>query len=153
MNLQKIIRILSVAVGILGIILLIRIIGAGDEELKAAAETGDTAFVDSYLNPISYVAYVVIGIIVALVVMFSLLNIIKRPRVLKTTLTNVGAFAVVAAIAYFGFAEGVETPMRDGAVLSEGGSKLVGAGLYLFYFLVIIAGGAMLYTGVKKMIK
>ena len=58
MNIQKIIRILSVAVGILGIIFLIRIIGAGDEELKAAAETGDTAFVDGYLNPISYLSWI-----------------------------------------------------------------------------------------------
>jgi uncharacterized BrkB/YihY/UPF0761 family membrane protein len=153
MNFQKIIKILAMVVGVLSIIFLVRIIGAGDEELKAAAEAGDTGFVDGYLNPISYVAYIVIGLTVVLVLLFSLINIVTHPKVLKTTITNVGAFAVVAAIAYFGFANGVETPMRDGEVLSASGSKLVGAGLYLFYFLAIIAGGAMLFTGVKKMIK
>ena len=153
MNLQKIIKIVAAVVGVLAIFFLIRIIGAGDDAIKAAAESGDTAYVDGYLNPISYIAYIVIGITVVLVALFSLSNIFTHPKVLKATLTNVGAFALVAAIAYFGFAQGVETPMRDGKVLSEGGSKLVGAGLYLFYFLVVIAGGAMLYTGVKKMIK
>ena len=56
MNFQKIIKILAMVVGVLGIIFLIRIIGAGDDELKAAAESGDIAFVDSYFNPISYMA-------------------------------------------------------------------------------------------------
>jgi len=153
MNFQKIIRILAMAVGVLSIIFLVRIIGAGDDELKAAAESGDTGFVDSYLNPISMMAYIVIGLTVVLVLLFSLKNIFTNPKTLKTTLTNVGAFALVGAIAYFGFANGVETPMRDGEVLSAGGSKLVGAGLYLFYFLAIIAIGAMLFSGVKKMIK
>jgi hypothetical protein len=60
---------------------------------------------------------------------------------------------LLAAIAHFGFANGVETPLRDGEVLSASGSKWVGTGLYLFYFLVLIAAGIMLFTGVKKMIK
>ena len=97
----------------------------------------------------------IIGVLitVAIVAFFSLKNIATRPSVLMSTLKNVGAFAVLAAIAYFGFANGVETEMKDGEVLSEGGSKLVGAGLYLFYFLLIAAVGLMLYTGIKKTIK
>ena len=59
---------------------------------------------------------------------------------------------MIGAIAYFGFANGVETPMKDGEILSASGSKWVGTGLYLFYFLLVIALGLMLYTGIKKTI-
>jgi hypothetical protein len=38
-------------------------------------------------------------------------------------------------------------------MLSEKGSKLIGAGLYLFYFLALIAGVIMLGFGIKKMVK
>jgi hypothetical protein len=65
----------------------------------------------------------------------------------------VGAFAVLAAICYFGLAKGVETPLKDGGTLSAGGSQLLGAGLWLFYALILVAGGSMLFYGVKKMIK
>jgi hypothetical protein len=40
--------------------------------------------------------------------------------------------------------------LKDGSVLTVSQSKLVGAGLYLFYFLSFIAAGTMLYFGVKK---
>ena len=49
-------------------------------------------------------------------------------------------------------AEGVETPMKDGEVLSASGSKLVGTGIYAFYFLAAIAVGMMALSGVKKLI-
>ena len=90
---------------------------------------------------------------VFLVLVFSIKQMFTNAATLKKTLTNVGAFLLLALIAYFGFAKGVETPLRDGEVLTAGNSQLVGAGLYLFYFLVFIAVGIMLFTGIKKMIK
>jgi hypothetical protein len=40
--------------------------------------------------------------------------------------------------------------LKDGSMLSVSQSKLVGAGLYLFYALAFVAGGTMLFFGVKK---
>jgi hypothetical protein len=48
---------------------------------------------------------------------------------------------------------GVETPMRDGAVLSALGSKLVGTGIRVFFILSIIAVGLMVFPGTKKIFK
>ena len=48
------------------------------------------------------------------------------------------------------FASGVETMLKDGSMLSVAQSKLVGTGLYFFYTLAFIAGGTMLFFGVKK---
>ena len=57
---------------------------------------------------------------------------------------------MLALLCYFGFATGVETPLKDGTILTEGESKLVGTGLYLFYFLAVIAAATMVVFGVKK---
>ena len=148
MNLQKIIKIVAAVVGVIAIIFLVRIIGAGDDAIEASEDVQN-----SLVTPFMYIAYIVLGVIAVLVLLFSLKNMFTNAATLKKTLINVGAFVLLAAIAHFGFANGVETPLRDGEVLSANGSKWVGTGLYLFYFLVIIAAGIMLFTGVKKMIK
>lgn len=149
MNLQKILTIVAAAIGVISIFFLIRIVGAGDEEIKAAAASGDT----SLISPIISIAYVVVGIALILTLLFSLVNIFTNAATIKKTLISLGAFALIALVCYFGLAEGVETPLRDEGVLSAGKSQLVGAGLWMFYLLAVIAAGAMLFTGVKKMIK
>ena len=100
-----------------------------------------------------YVAYVILAIAVLIVLVFSVLNTASNSANLKNTLTGVAAFVVLALLCYFGFADGVETPLKDGDMLSESGSKLIGAGLYLFYLLALIAGGIMLWFGIKKTVK
>lgn len=143
---KKILTIVLAIVGVLSIVFLAMIISAGDEAVKAGEASGS---VDS----IMFIAYVILGLVVLFVVLFSLKNILTNPDTLKSTLRSVGIFAILALICYFGLAKGVETPLKDGGTLSEGGSKLLGAGLYLFYFLIAIAGLSMLFYGVKKMIK
>ena len=71
---------------------------------------------------------------------------------IKNTLITVGAFLAVVVVAYL-ISNGVETPMKDGEMLSASGSKWVGTGLYTFYFLAIIAIGTMIVTGAKKIFK
>lgn len=146
MNSQKILTIIAGIVGVIAMFFLIRIIGVGDEAIKAG-ESGGT------VNTFMYIAYAILAITLVLVVLFTLKNVFSNPATLKSTLMSVGAFALLALICYFAFAKGVETPLRDGKVLSAGDSKLVGAGLYMFYALAIIAVGTMLFTGIKKMIK
>ena len=53
----------------------------------------------------------------------------------------------------FLFSSGVETPMKDGEILSASGSRWVGTGIRMFYFLAVIAIGSMLFAGAKKLIK
>ena len=66
--------------------------------------------------------------------------------------TSFGLFLVVIVIAFV-LSSGVETPMRDGKVLSAIGSRLVGTGIRVFYILVIVAVGLMIFSGGKKFIK
>jgi len=149
MSLHKIFKIIAYLLGVVGIITLVTLLSKGDDAIKEAAMQGDTSAVD----PIAYIAYIILFLVLFFVVVFVLKNTFTSGKSLKGTLIGIGSFALLALISYFGFAEGVETPLRDGGLLSESGSKLVGAGLYMVYFLLLIAGGTMLFFGLKKMIK
>lgn len=137
MGIHKIFKILAAVLAIAGAVFTV-MLASGNE---------------SQIGNVLYVAYAVLGIVLGAVVLFTIFNTLSNPANLKRTLTGVGAFALLAAICYFVFASGVETPLKEGGVLSADGSKLVGAALYLFYFLGAIAIGSMLMGGVKKMIK
>ncbi|MCL6295318.1 hypothetical protein [Jejuia spongiicola] len=143
---KKILTILLAIVGVLSIIFLAMIISTGDDAIKAGESSGT-------VNTFMYIGYLVLILTLAFVVIFSLKNIFSNSETLKSTLKGVGVFALLALISYFGFANGVETELKDGDMLSAGGSQLLGAGLYLFYFLLAIAGGSMLFFGIKKMIR
>ncbi|MFI1771102.1 hypothetical protein [Thalassobellus citreus] len=143
---KKILTILLAVVGILSIVFLAMIISAGDEAIKAGESSGS-------VNSFMYIGYIVFFLTLAFVVVFSLINIVSDGDKLKSTLKGVGIFALLSAICYFGLANGVETPLKDGGSLSAGGSQLLGAGLYLFYALILIAAGSMLFFGIKKMVK
>ena len=70
----------------------------------------------------------------------------------KRALISIATFALVVLISFV-FSEGLETPLKDGEVLSAAGSRWVGAGLRTFYILAVIAVGTMLYSGVKRLFK
>lgn len=146
MDLQKLLKIVAAVVGVLSIVFLVSIISTGDDAIKA----GEGA---SSVNTFMYVAYFILAIAVLAVDLFTVVNLISNAAGLKNTLISVGAFLVLALICYFVFATGTETVLKDGSILTEGESKLVGTGLYLFYALGIVAGGTMLGFGIKKMLK
>jgi hypothetical protein len=70
---------------------------------------------------------------------------------IKKTLITVGAFLLVVLISYV-TADGAETVMKDGKILSESGSKWISTGINAFVLLGIIAIGSMVSGGVKKII-
>lgn len=146
MDLQKLLKIIAAVVGVLSIVFLVSIISAGDDAIKA----GESA---SSVSTLMYVAYFILAVAVLAVVLFTVLNLVSNAAGLKNTLVSIGAFLVLALICYFVLGSGTETVLKDGSILTESQSKLVGAGLYLFYTLAIVAGGTMLGFGIKKMLK
>ena len=146
MDLQKLLKIVAIVTGVISIFFLASILSAGDEAIKAG-ESGGT------VNVFMYVSYTVLAIAVLIVLAFTILNLVSNTSGFKNTLIGIGAFVVLSLLCYFGFANGVETPLKDGNMLTANGSRFIGAGLYLFYFLALIAGGIMLGFGIKKMVK
>jgi len=148
MKLQTIVKIISAVFGLLGVIFLFRIIGAGDEEIKMAAGTGDF----STVSPLVSLAIAILFITISITLVFSILNLASSSRKLKKALIFIGCFVLVTAIA-FAASDGVETPMKDGEVLSASGSRWVGTGLRMFYILATLAILSMVLSGAKKILK
>ena len=148
MKLQTIVKIISAVFGLLAVIFLFRIIGAGDEEIKMAAGTGDF----SKVSPLVSLAIAILFITISITLVFSILNLASSSKKLKKALIFIGCFILVTAIA-FAASDGVETPMKDGEILSASGSRWVGTGLRMFYILATLAILSMLLSGAKKILK
>jgi len=145
MKLQNIIKIISAIFGVLAVVFLFRIIGLGDEEIKMAASMGDYGSVSPLVN----LAIAILVITVAVTLVFSLIGLTSDAKKLKKALLSAGLFLAVIGISY-AMSTGVETPLKDGEVLSANGSRWVGAGLRAFYILALVAIGAMLMSGAKR---
>ena len=147
MKIQTIVKSISAVFGLLGVIFLFRIIGAGDEEIKMAASMGDFGTV----SPLVSLSIAILIITVLVTLFFSLINLASSKEKLKKSVIFIGCFLVVLGIAYAA-STGVETPLKDGEVLSASGSRWVGTGLRMFYILAALAILSMVLSGAKKLL-
>ena len=100
------------------------------------------------IDMILYNAYVVLFIIVSSVLYFGIKNMIGNKSSLMNSLKAIGSFLALFIVCFL-IASGEETLMRDGKILSVTSSKFIGAALFMFYSLIFIASGAMLFFGFK----
>ena len=148
MNTQKIFKYTALALGLIGLILQVVILNQGDDTIKLNALSGDYGVVSTMVT----LALIVLAITVSLTLIFSITNLASDSKKLKKALLSIGAFGVVVLVAFL-FSSGTETPLKDGDILSAAGSRWIETGLRTFYFLVFIAVGAMLYTGIIRLKK
>ncbi|APY11198.1 hypothetical protein BWZ22_08050 [Seonamhaeicola sp. S2-3] len=139
MGLHKVLKIVAFALAIIGAIFALMII-AGDEE-SALSTVGNML----------YVTYVILGIVVALVVIFVIKGLFAGN--IKKTLLTVGVFLAIVFISY-AISSGTDLDLKPftdkGQDITEATSKKVGAGLYTFYVLAFLAIASMAFSGVKK---
>ena len=148
MNTQKTFTYIALTLGVVGLILQVIILNQGDDVIKLNALSGDYGVVSTMVT----LALLVLAITVILTLVFSFGNLASDGKKLKKALISIGAFAAVVLIAFL-FSSGSETPLKDGNTLSAAGSRWIETGLRTFYFLVFIAVGAMLYTGIARLKK
>ena len=148
MNLEKLTRIGCIALGVLGLIFLAIVFASGDDSIKMAAASGNYGVI----TPIILLSQITLFIAVIITLVFSLRAIAKDKSKMKNALKSAGLFLIVVVIAFV-LSSGVETPMRDGKVLSAMGSRLVGTGIRVFFILSIVAVGLMVFPGTKKIFK
>ena len=148
MKLQNIVNIVSALLGIIVVIFLLRIMGTGDEQIEIDASQGNYSLV----TPIIELARIVLFLTIFVTLIFSLRGLFSNKEKLKKASISIGFFLLIIFISYM-VSTGVETPMKDGKILSENGSRWVEAGILVFYILFIIAIGLMFLSGLRKMLK
>ncbi|WP_124979365.1 hypothetical protein [Nonlabens xiamenensis] len=135
----------------------------GDDPIKA----NDDGIQAATVSPLMVLSYIILGLTILLVLIFVVKGLFTNPDAAKKSLISVGLLALVAALSYFVFAE-TGTLNEQGYVLDASGrvvegdggaplegstSKLIGASLYMFYILAIVAVGTVVWSGVSKILK
>ena len=122
---------------------------AGPDRDAALTELGGV--VGTYLN----YALLLLIIAVALALIFSLLNLVKKPALLKKAILSLAVLGVVLAIAYF-MADGNAVYDASGNVFegSEGSvSKWVGTFINYSMILIVVGGVLFAFDMIKNLIK
>ena len=141
MALHKILKLVVAIIGIAALVIA-GMVWANDTAIKAGQSQG---LVDTMM----LLTWVVVAIAIVLVVIFVLKGLFTGNA--KNALIAIAGFALVIVVSFI-TATGEETVLKDGEILSETGSKMVGAGITAFYILAAIAIILMVGSGAKKLI-
>ena len=144
MRLHKILRIVALILAVIGLVFALMIAATPKEELQA----------NSFIDNMMYVAYAVLIITIAIVLFYVLIGLFKGN--IKKTILSLGIFFAIIIVSYL-ISSGTDLDLQPfidkGQNVTEATSKKVGAGLYTFYTLAILAIGSMAVSGLKKLIK
>ncbi|WP_196889788.1 hypothetical protein [Aureivirga sp. CE67] len=150
-KLSKILTGVAALIGIVAFFFLIRIILTGDETLKTDLEAQA-----SIVSPFVSFSIAMLVITAVITVLFSLVNLLKQPEVLKKSLISVGALAVVLIIAYSTAGSEQVMDAANIEVLSEAGSstsKWVSTLITYSFILGAIGLIFILFDFIKSLIK
>jgi len=147
---EKLSKILSIVTGLIGLIaifFLIRIIMEGDDAVKESADIQN-----SLVSPYITFATIILYITAIIAIVFSVINLIKHPQLLKKTLMSVVVLGILLAIAYV-IADDGATVNASGIVLEDGEagatSKWVSTGIW--YSLILGGLGILaIFSGFVK---
>lgn len=135
------------------VLIIIGLVAAGLWFAMPAQEDPD-AINSTALNFMFILMYLLLGIAVLFSLFFGLKKLFTTPGSLKKALFVLIGLAVVVAISYglsSGNAAVVDTMAERGIETTESTVKKIGVGLNVFFILAIVAVGAMVLGGLKKM--
>jgi hypothetical protein len=143
---NKIVKIVLVVLGVLSAILWYQLPG---RDVPVSEAAGSTA-----MNFMFIITYLLLGIAVAVSLIFTIKGLFANPKSLKKTLMVIGGFVLVVIFSYV-LASGTDVSIEEmasrGIATSETTIRRIGTGLNMFFLLVLIAIVAMALGAFKKM--
>jgi len=106
------------------------------------------------MNAMFILAYLLLGVAVVATVVFGLKNMISTPGGLKKSLFGIVGLLVVLGIAY-GLSSGTDVSVEgmlnnNNIVTDEGEIKKVGAGINMFFIMLLVTVGVIAWGALKK---
>jgi len=99
-----------------------------------------------------YLSYILLILAMVAAVLLPLINAIKHPAGLVKSLFGVGGLVVLFVVAYS--LSGSEVSAKAVALgVDASGSKMIGAGLILFYFVLVISIIGVIFSEINKALK
>ncbi|MCK5814418.1 MAG: hypothetical protein KAH07_00585 [Flavobacteriaceae bacterium] len=148
-DIYKIAKIGTAVLGVLGVILLVRVIAAGE-----AVEL-DIDVQSSVVDPFITFTFLMMGLTTVLAVGFSLFGLVKDLEALKKASISLGVLVVFFLIAY-ALADDLEVTNKFGVVIENGEagsvSKNSGALIIFSYFLGFVGLATVVWGSVKEML-
>ena len=142
---HKIVKIGLIVVSIVAFIMLFMMPDGDMPRAEAMNSTGITVMFA--------LTYILLGIAVIATVIFGLINVVSTPGGLKKALFGIVGLLVVLGVAY-GLASGtdvdIEKMANAGIETSESGIKRVGAGINMFFILLVVAVALIAWGAIKK---
>lgn len=133
-------KFITLAISIIGIILLVRVV---------QTDGGESA-VTLIINYTMLILFVT----VAITLLFSILNLFKNPAALKKTLIGIVIFGIIFAINYMMAGDAASYNGKHEVMLEAGStSKLVDAGIKFSMTLGVIAFLLVVFDSVKSLVK
>lgn len=99
-----------------------------------------------------YVGYGLLIVALAAAVILPLINVLKSPKELVKSGMGIGALLIVFLVAY-GLSGSEVTAKYTAQGIGEGSSKLIGAGLTMFYIVFFIALLGIVFSEINKALK
>ncbi|MCB0487419.1 MAG: hypothetical protein R2820_13385 [Cyclobacteriaceae bacterium] len=99
-----------------------------------------------------YVGYVLFIVAVGAAAILPLISALKSPKDLMKSLMGVGALLVLFLVSY-ALAGSEVTAKYVAQGVGEGSSKLIGAGLTMFYIVFVLALLGIVYSEINKALK
>ena len=149
-KLSKILTLVVGLIGLIGFFFFVRILIEGDDALKVDADLQN-----SILSPFISFSLIILAVTAVITVVYSAINMVKHPDVLKRTLMGVGILLVFLVVAYVLADDGAVMSMGKVLEYGEAGtiSKWVSTGINFSAILGIIGLGVFVIDFVKSLVK
>lgn len=100
-----------------------------------------------------YLAYLLVFVAIISMIVLPLINALKSPKDLAKSGMGIGALVVLFAIAFAVSGGELTAQYQALGVETEFSSRLIGAGLTMFYFVFFIAIIGIIYSEISKALK
>lgn len=99
-----------------------------------------------------YVFYALLFIAIAAMLVFPVIHMLREPSLLIRSAIGIGVVVVLFAISY-ALADSDVTLKAAAVGVTPTSSKLIGAGLIMFYITLVLSGLALIYSEISKALK
>jgi hypothetical protein len=99
-----------------------------------------------------YVFYALLFIAVALTIVFPIIHMLREPSMLLRSAIGIGVVVVLFVVSYA--LSDSEVNLKAAAVgITPSSSRLIGAGLIMFYITLVLSVLALIYSEISKALK